>query len=145
MIGKHVEAASYIKSSKLEVISIGYILIDGGKKTSVQYISNTNPIPHDKYDISASTALAGSLLGNKLIYMDAGSGAKFPISSKMIKKVSKTIDIPLIIGGGIKNEKTLYKVFKSGANMAVIGSIIKTDCNILTKMCEIRNNFNANI
>ena len=100
LIGQHVISAAAVKQSKLETISTGYMVIDGGAPTTVSYISNANPLPADKSEIAMCTAMAGEMLGMKLIYMDAGSGAKNPISEGMIKKVSSCVDIPLIVGGG---------------------------------------------
>src|SRR5215218_8487298 len=101
LIGQHVISAPFVKKSGLEIISTGYMVIDGGASTTVSYISNATPIPADKSDIAMCTAMAGEMLGMKLIYMDAGSGAKTPITESMIRKVSGQISIPLIIGGGI--------------------------------------------
>src|SRR6218665_920529 len=100
LIGQHVIAAPILKQSGLEILSTGYILVDSGRQTTVSYISNTTPIPHDKPDIAACTAIAGELLGLKLIYLDGGSGAMYPVSPKMIRRVSENIDEPLIVGGG---------------------------------------------
>jgi len=117
LIGKHVVTAPYLKMSGLEIISTGYMLIDGGIPTSVSYMSNTYPIPQDKNDIALCTALAGEMLGLKMIFMDAGSGAKIPVSPEMIDAVSSAINIPLIVGGGIRSpEKCL-----SASNQQVNG------------------------
>ena len=102
LIGKHVEVAPILARKKIEIISTGYILIDGGKKTTVSYISNTNPIPNDKPEIAMATALAGQMIGMKCIYLDAGSGAIIPISSQIIKTVNSHCVLPIIVGGGIK-------------------------------------------
>src|ERR1043165_4061353 len=102
LIGKHVVAAPLLKDSDLEIIPSGYMLIDPGHPTSGSYMSNTLPIPHDKNDIAICTALAGEMLGMKLIFMDAGSGARTPVSTDMIETVSAQIAAPLIVGGGIK-------------------------------------------
>ena len=118
----------------VESIPTGYILVDGGKITSVQYISNTIPIPADKNDIAASTAIAGEMLGMKLIYMDAGSGAKKAITENMIEKVSKSIEAPLIIGGGITNPEKAYLNCKSGADVIVVGNAIEKDPSLIKEM-----------
>ncbi len=122
LIGRHVEAAPIIKQSGLEVLPTGYILIDGGKATSVSYMSNTTPIPADKADIAVATAIAGELLGLKAIYLEAGSGAKNAVSAEIIHKVKNAVDIPIIVGGGIRSVEQAQIAFESGANVVVIGT-----------------------
>ena len=134
LIGKHVISAPYLKMSPLEIISTGYMLIDGGIPTSVSYISNTYPIPANKDDISLCTAIAGEMLGLKLIYMDAGSGAKNPISESMIDAVSSAIEIPLIVGGGIRTPEKAYKNVKAGADVIVVGNAIEKDPQLIKEM-----------
>ncbi len=134
LIGKHVESAAQIKQSGIEVISTGYILIDGGRQTSVNYMSNTMPIPSDKNSIAVSTAIAGELLGLKMIYLEAGSGATTPVSSSMITAVSNSIDIPLIVGGGIRTPEAAEKSIKSGADILVIGNAIEKDPQLIIDM-----------
>lgn len=131
LIGKHVLFAPQIKQSGLEVISCGYILVNSGTPTSVEYISNTVPIPHNKPDIAAATALAGQMLGLKCIYMESGSGAELEVSSEMIGQVAKNIDIPLIIGGGIKTTAQIESAWKAGATLVVVGTAIEEDPNWL--------------
>ena len=99
LIGQHVISAPFVKQSGLEIIPVGYMLIDGGTPTTVSYISNTNPIPSNKNDIAACTAMAGEMLGLKVTYMDAGSGAKNPIPASMIQQVAKHTGTPIIVGG----------------------------------------------
>lgn len=125
LIGKHIQSSYALKRAKINLLPTGYMLIDGGKTSSVQYISNTLPIPEDKFNIAASTALAGEQLGLKYIYMDAGSGAKKPISKRMIKAVRSQISVPLIIGGGIKNHIDLQNAWLAGADIVVIGNAIE--------------------
>ncbi|MCO5232486.1 MAG: geranylgeranylglyceryl/heptaprenylglyceryl phosphate synthase [Chitinophagales bacterium] len=134
LIGRHVEAAPLIKQSGLEVIPTGYILIDGGKSTSVSYISNTTPIPSDKGDIVAATAMAGELLGLQLIYLEAGSGALNPVPLEIIERVKKSVDIPLIVGGGIKDATQLKNSFDAGANIVVIGTAIEQYPHLLSSL-----------
>ncbi len=122
LIGEQVRAAPLIKKFSLESIGTGYILIEGGKISSVQYMSFSQPIPKDKADIAVAHALAAQYLGMKIIYMDAGSGALMPISDSMIKKVKENIELPLIIGGGIKSPEIAYQKAKAGADFVVIGS-----------------------
>lgn len=136
LIGQHVIAAPIIKRSQLEVISTGYMLVDGGKPTSVSYISNTNPIPHDKPTIAACTAMAGEMLGLKLIYLDAGSGALSPVSNKMIAMVNKSISVPLVVGGGIVSPEQAYESLNAGADVIVIGNGIEKDPNLLIEVAE---------
>jgi len=142
LIGNHVIAAPYLKLSPLEVLSTGYMLVDGGKPTTVSYMSNTNPIPATKDDIAVCTAMAGEMLGLKLMYMDAGSGAKNPISESMIESVSGAISCPLIIGGGIRTpEKALANV-KAGADVIVVGNAIEKDPNLVLEIAEAVHSFN---
>lgn len=125
LIGQHVISAPAIRQSGIEVIPTGYMVIDGGAPTSVSYISNAGPIPADKDDIAFCTAMAGEMLGMKVIYMDAGSGAKKPISESMIQKVSTHISIPLITGGGIREPEKAYRNCKAGADIVVVGNAIE--------------------
>jgi putative glycerol-1-phosphate prenyltransferase len=122
LIGQHVIAAPYLKESGIEILSTGYILIDGGNATTVTYISNTTPIPADKAEIAACTAMAGEMLGLKMIYMDGGSGALNPINSALIKKVKQILTIPLIIGGGITTVEKALEACNAGADIIVIGN-----------------------
>lgn len=138
LIGQHVLSAPILKRSKMEVWSTGYMLIDGGNKTSVSYMSNTNPIPHDKSDIAVSTAIAGELLGFQLIYMDAGSGADKMISEKMIASVKRAVDTPLIIGGGINSVAKAKSAWKSGADVVVVGNAIEKNPQLLIEMTEAK-------
>lgn len=131
LIGNHVIAAPFLKLSPLEIISTGYMLIDGGIPTTVSYMSDTNPIPANKEDIAVCTALAGEMLGLKQIYLDAGSGAKTPISTKMIEAVSGAIQIPLIVGGGIRTPEKAYENAKAGADVTVIGNAFESDPELL--------------
>ncbi len=134
LIGKHVIVASRLKASTLDVIPTGYMLIDGGQPTSVSYMSNTTPIPAEKNDIGVSTAIAGELLGTKLIYMDAGSGAINPVSTSMISAVKSNINIPLIVGGGIATVERAVENCKAGADVIVVGNAIEKDKSLLEDM-----------
>lgn len=142
LIGQHVISAPFIKASGLEIIPTGYIVVDGGAPTSVSYISNTAPIPADKNDIAMCTAIAGEMLGLKVIYMDAGSGAKNPVSAEMIKKVSENIDIPLIVGGGIMNAEKALENCKAGADVVVAGNAIEKDVNIIDTISKVIHSCN---
>jgi phosphoglycerol geranylgeranyltransferase len=134
LIGQHVVSAPAVRKSGLEIISTGYMVIDGGAPTTVSYISNALPIPADKNEIALCTAMAGEMLGMKLIYMDAGSGARRPISTEMIERVSSHIEIPLIIGGGIQDPEKVYLNAKAGADMIVVGNAIEKDASLLAEM-----------
>ena len=127
LIGNHVLAAPILKRSKLEIIPTGYILVNSGQVTSVQYISNTNPIPSDKADIAVATAMAGEMLGHKLIYLEAGSGAQYSVPIEMIKAVKQSIQIPLIVGGGIRTREQLLSIYDAGADIAVIGNSLENN------------------
>lgn len=136
LIGKHVITAPFLKVSPLEIISTGYMLIDGGVLTSVQYMSNTNPIPSNKNDIALCTAIAGELLGLKQIYMDAGSGATHPISTAMIETVSGAINIPLIVGGGIRTPEKAAENARAGADVIVVGNAIENCPSLIIEMAH---------
>lgn len=143
LIGNHVLAAPYLKLSPLEIMPTGYILVDGGIATTVQYISNTTPIPHSKNDIALCTALAGEMLGQKLMFLDAGSGAKNPVSTDMIEAVSGAINVPLIVGGGISTpEKALANV-QAGADVIVVGNAIEKDPSLIVAIGKAIHSMNA--
>lgn len=131
LIGQHIEAAPILARANIEIIPTGYILIDGGTRTSVEYISNTQPIPHDKHDIAIATAMAGEQLGLRLIYLEAGSGAKKPIEPSMIKAVRDAISIPIIVGGGIRDSNSIKKAYQAGADIVVVGTAIENHPEIL--------------
>lgn len=125
LIGQQVVAAPKLRKSGMEVMPTGYMLIESGTFTTAHYMSNTLPIPSEKADIAACTALAGEMLGLKLIYMDGGSGAKMPVPEAMIKEVSETVDIPLIVGGGIRSTELARKSFEAGADVIVVGTALE--------------------
>ena len=142
LIGNHVLAAPYLKLSPLEILPTGYMLINGGRPTTVSYISNTTPIPAEKDDIALCTAVAGEMLGLKLIFMDAGSGAHTPVSTSMIESVSSAIQVPLIVGGGIRTpEKALANV-QAGADVIVVGYAIEKDPILVKEMAEAVHSMN---
>ena len=134
LIGQHVISAPVVKNSGLEIMSTGYIVIDGGAPTTVSYISGAAPLPSDKDDIAMCTAMAGEMLGMKIIYMDSGSGAKRPITESMIQKVSQSISVPLIIGGGITDPEKAYLNCKAGADVIVVGNAIEKDESLISEM-----------
>lgn len=136
LIGNHVISAPFLKVSPLEIISTGYMLVDGGVETTVSYISNTKPIPAHKEDIAVCTAVAGEMLGLKLLYLDAGSGAIHPVSESMIEQVSSSVDIPLIVGGGIRTpEKALVNV-RAGADLIVVGNALEKDPSLVGEIAS---------
>lgn len=134
LIGQHVISAPYVKKSGIEIISTGYMVIDGGAPTTVSYISNATPIPADKSEIALCTAMAGEMLGKKVIYMDAGSGAKKAVSEEMIAAVAQNIEVPLIVGGGIKDAEKAYLNCKAGADIIVVGNAIEKEPSLVMEM-----------
>jgi putative glycerol-1-phosphate prenyltransferase len=134
LIGQHVISAPFIRQSGLEIISTGYMVVDGGSPTTVSYISNALPMPADKQEIAMCTAMAGEMLGMKLIYMDAGSGAKRPVHENLISAVAKNINIPLVIGGGITEPEKAYHNCKAGADVIVVGNAIEKDPALIADM-----------
>lgn len=145
LIGQHVVAAPILKNNKIEVMPTGYMLINSGKITSVAYISNTTPIPDDKYSLAACTALAGEMLGLQLIYLDAGSGAEREISAKMISTVRKAVNTPLIIGGGINSTAKALAALEAGADMIVIGNALEKNPDILIEIADKVYDWNQSI
>jgi len=145
LIGQHVISAPFVKSSGLEIIPTGYMVIDGGAPTTVSYISNATPIPADKADIAMCTAMAGEMLGKKLIYMDAGSGAKKAISEDMIATVAQQIDVPLVIGGGIRDAEKAYINCKAGADIIVVGNAIEKDTTLIKEIAAAIHSVPVNI
>ncbi|MEO5976699.1 MAG: geranylgeranylglyceryl/heptaprenylglyceryl phosphate synthase [Chryseolinea sp.] len=136
LIGQHVIAAPAIRNSNLEVIPTGYILINSGRTTSVAYISNTTPIPDDKYSLAACTAMAGEMLGLQAIYLDAGSGAEKEITSKMIATVRKSVNVPLMVGGGINTSQKAMTAFEAGADMIIIGNALEKNPQLLIEIAD---------
>lgn len=143
LIGQHVISAPFLKMSPLEIISTGYILVDGGVMTAVQYMSNTYPIPAHKDDIAVCTALAGELLGLKMMYLDAGSGAKTPVSERMIEAVSGAISVPLIVGGGIRTPEKVASNLRAGADLLVVGNMIEQAPSAIREMAAAVKDFQA--
>ncbi|MFV9549802.1 geranylgeranylglyceryl/heptaprenylglyceryl phosphate synthase [Algibacter sp. PT7-4] len=127
LIGKHIQAISKLKNSNLEVIPTGYILVESGKITAVQQVTATKPMSRKNIQNIIDTAKAGQLLGMKFIYLEAGSGAKQAVSTSIIKQVKQTINIPLIVGGGIRSKAQLENTYKAGADMVVIGTAFEDD------------------
>jgi phosphoglycerol geranylgeranyltransferase len=143
LIGQHVVAAPIIKKSNLEVLSTGYMLVDCGKQTTVSYVSNTTPLPYDKPAIAVCTAMAGEMLGLKLMYLDGGSGALQPVSRKMIAAVKKSIECPLIVGGGMNTVPKAVEALQAGADVIVVGNGIEENPNLLIEISEKVHEMNA--
>ena len=137
LIGKHVVAAPSLKNSGLEIIPTGYMLIDSGRPTTASYMSNTNPLPHDKDDIAACTAMAGEMLGLKTIFMDGGSGAQNSVSPSMVKRVADHVDIPIIVGGGLKTPEMARDRFDAGATVVVVGTAIEQNGSLLAEIASV--------
>ncbi len=141
LIGQQMQAAPLLKASGIEVISTGYILVDGGKPTTVSYMSNTLPVPYDKPEIAAATALAGEMLGMKCIYLEAGSGAAKPVSENMIRTVKKNIQVPLMVGGGIRTPEQAFAACEAGADIIVVGNAIEKDPLLLAHIAQAVHSF----
>lgn len=144
LIGKHVEAAPVLRASNLEIISTGYIIVESGKATSASYMSNTTPIPFDKPEIAACTAMAGEMLGLKCTYLEAGSGALNAVSCEMLKQVSKATANPLIVGGGIRDKETAKVICSAGADIIVMGTIIENDPTVVEDIFHTIKNTKTN-
>jgi phosphoglycerol geranylgeranyltransferase len=141
LIGNHVLASQFLKKSGLEIIPTGYILVDGRYLSSVEYISNTRPIPSEKTDIVVATALAGEQLGLKLIYLEAGSGANDKVREETVMQVKENISIPLLVGGGIRTPEDIRKLYRAGANGVVVGTAVEQDPLLLPAMAVVKNEF----
>jgi putative glycerol-1-phosphate prenyltransferase len=137
LIGNHVQVALQIKMSGVEVIPTGYVLIDGGSSTSVQYMSNTTPIPASKTDIVVATCVAGEMLGLKALYLEAGSGAINPVPTRIIEAVRHNTNIPIIVGGGIRTPEQVNAAKQAGASMVVVGNVIEYDRSLLEQLAKV--------
>jgi len=142
LIGNHVLAAPFLKKSNLEIISTGYILVSDENTSSVEYISNTKPIPADKTDIVVATAIAGEMLGNRMIYLEAGSGAKKSVPCELVSAVRKNISVPLIVGGGIQTIDDVRDIYLAGADMIVVGNAVENNPGMVRKLGEVSNLLN---
>ena len=145
LIGQHVVAAPILKKLTMEILPTGYILVNAGSQTTVSYMSNTQPIPYDKPSVAACTAMAGEMLGLRLIYLDAGSGAKMPVSAKMIAMVRKSVSTPLIVGGGINSGEKAERILSAGADMIVIGNGIEEKTELLIEVSDRINEINESL
>lgn len=145
LIGQHVLAAPILKKSKLEIIPMGYMLVNSGAPTSASYMSNTVPIPSDKPTIAACTAMAGEMLGMQTVYLDAGSGAKEAIPQKLITTVARSVDVPLVVGGGLNSIGRVNKALEAGADMIVIGNAIEKEESFLIQVSDRINTINEKL
>jgi len=142
LIGQHVVAAPLLKQSKLEILPTGYMLVESGKLTTVSYMSNSIPIPYDKPSVAACTAMAGEMLGLKLMYLDAGSGAQYAVPEAIIAAVRSATDTPLIVGGGIDSGQKAYDALQAGADVIVIGNGIECNPLLLPEIAQCVKAFN---
>lgn len=142
LIGQHVIAAPLLRKSGIEVLPTGYMLIESGKLTTVSYISNTIPIPRDKAGVAACTAMAGEMLGLKLMFLDAGSGAQQPVPPAIVQAVSQATHTPLIVGGGINTPEKAYQALDAGADVIVVGNGIEANPGLLPEIAQCVNSFN---
>ena len=125
LIGEQVSSAPIIHDFKIETIPVGYILLDGGSRTSVEIISNTKPLPMNKIDIVIAHALASQYLGHKFLYLECGSNSQTSIDLNLLSEVKGCVDIPIIVGGGVKNESDILAIYEAGADFVVVGSMIE--------------------
>ena len=139
LIGNHIIAAPYLKTVKEKLISVGYILINCGNTTSVEYISQTDAIPSDKPEIAVATALAGEMLGLGMIYLEAGSGAAKPVPASIVKAVRENVLIPIAVGGGIRNKKEIEELFNAGADTIILGNGCEKNPELLRDACRVRD------
>ncbi len=137
LIGNHVISAHSLRQSGLEIIPAGYILVGDGRATSVEYMSNTKPLPPSKPDLAVATAIAGEILGMKIIYLEAGSGSAESVPQRVISMVKENINIPLVVGGGIRDEKTLEGVFSAGADVAVVGTAFEENMDKASRFLSV--------
>ena len=136
LIGEHIQAARQLKKSKLEIIPTGYILIGGGEKISAQAVTRTSPIKSSDKELAVSTAIAGELLGMKMIYLEAGSGAKKTLNFSLVKEVCKNISCPIIAGGGIDSPEKAIALYKAGADMIVVGNAIEKNVTLVSQISK---------
>lgn len=136
LIGHHVVAAPTVRAMGLEAIPTGYMLVDGGRSTTAHYVSQSQPIPHDKPGIAAATALAGELLGLRTIYMDTGSGAQRTVAPEMVARVRRTVAVPIIVGGGIRTTQQARSLCDAGADVLVVGTAIEQDPELVFALSE---------
>ncbi len=141
LIGQHILAAPILKRSRLEVLPTGYMLVDTGKQTTASFMSGTTPIPYDKPAVAACIAMAGEMLGLQLIYLDGGSGAEKPISPQMIQAVRKSVDTPILVGGGINTAEKALQAIRAGADVIVVGNAIEKDPTLVLEIAQSVKSF----
>ena len=142
LIGNHVIAAPHLRHMRDRIIPVGYMLVDCGSRTSVEYMSQTSPLPYDKHDIAVATALAGEMLGMAAIYLEGGSGAARPVAPAMIRAVRSELQIPLITGGGLDTPGKIEEAFVAGADMVVTGNGCEQDPMLIREACRVRDRLN---
>ena len=141
LIGNHIIAAPFLKDVREKLVSVGYILINCGTRTSVEYISQTEAIPSGKPEIVVATAMAGEMLGLEMIYLEAGSGATNPVPVSIVKAVRENVLIPIAVGGGIKNKKDIEEIFNAGADIIILGTGCEKNPELIRDACRIRDKF----
>jgi putative glycerol-1-phosphate prenyltransferase len=139
LIGNHVLAAPFLRNVREKLVPVGYILISCGSKTSVEYMSQTEAIPSDKSDIVVATAMAGEMLGLKMIYLEGGSGALKPVPPELIGNVRKNINIPIAVGGGLKNAGQIEAAYREGADLVILGNGVEKNPSLLKEGCMVRD------
>lgn len=143
LIGQHVIAAPQLRQSNLQILPTGYLLVDTGRQTTASYMSGTTPLPYDKPTIAACTAMAGEQLGLRLMYLDGGSGAMYPVSPAMIRAVRQAVDVPLVVGGGINTTDKAYAALAAGADVIVVGNQIEKTPQFLGEVVQVVKSFNT--
>jgi len=143
LIGQHVIAAPLLRASNLQILPTGYMLVDTGRQTTASYMSNTTPLPYDKPTIAACTAMAGEQLGLRLMYLDGGSGAMYPVPPTMIRAVRQAVEVPLFVGGGINTAEKAQAALAAGADVIVIGNQIEKAPEFLGEVSEVVRLFNT--
>lgn len=134
LIGHQLKAAPVLKKTQLEIIPTGYVLIESGRETAVERVSQTRPLDRDNLDVVLATVLAGEMMGNKLIYLEAGSGAQKAVPQEMIALVAQNIAVPLIVGGGIVSRQGIQKAYNSGADLVVIGTAFENNMDFFNEL-----------
>jgi phosphoglycerol geranylgeranyltransferase len=139
LIGNHITAAPFLKEVRDKLVSVGYILISCGNRTSVEYISQTEAIPESKPEIAVATALAGEMLGLKMIYLEAGSGADKHVPLNIIQAVRENVTVPLAVGGGIRNKGEVEDIYRAGADLIILGNGCEKNPDLLRDACKVRD------
>ncbi|MCR5888050.1 geranylgeranylglyceryl/heptaprenylglyceryl phosphate synthase [Hymenobacter sp. J193] len=142
LIGQHVIAAPLLRASNLQILPTGYMLVDTGRQTTASYISGTTPLPYDKPAIAACTAMAGEQLGLRLMYLDGGSGAMYPVSPAMIQAVRQAVEVPIIVGGGINTTEKAQAALAAGADVIVVGNQIEKEPGFLAEVSRVVHSYN---